>query len=69
MKKILIFTISIYQSVLSPFFGMNCRFHPTCSMYAKEAVQEKGVFVGLWLMLKRILKCHPFCHGGFDPVT
>jgi len=54
--------------LLSPFLGRNCRFYPTCSAYAKEAIVKKGIFKGLILSLWRILRCHPYSKGGFDPV-
>ncbi|MCH2410032.1 membrane protein insertion efficiency factor YidD [Myxococcota bacterium] len=57
-----------YQRVLSPYLGPNCRFIPTCSEYAKVAIMKYGAFKGLWLTAKRLLRCHPFCSGGYDPV-
>lgn len=60
--------IKIYQKLVSPNLGPNCRFQPTCSAYALEAVQAHGVFRGLWLSVKRIGKCHPLHPGGYDPV-
>ena len=54
--------------MLSPFLGKNCRFHPTCSNYMIEALKIHGLFVGLWLGMKRILRCHPWGKSGFDPV-
>jgi hypothetical protein len=57
-----------YQRALSPLLGARCRFHPTCSRYAHEAVQRFGVARGGTLALFRILRCQPFCDGGFDPV-
>ena len=60
--------IKWYQYFVSPFLLPCCRFQPTCSAYAIEAVQSHGVFRGLWLGLKRIGKCHPGRPGGFDPV-
>ena len=69
MKKAVIKVIRIYQLVLSPTLGGNCRFQPTCSQYAIDAVNEHGIFKGVFLSLKRIAKCHPFHPGGFDPVN
>ena len=69
MKKAVIKVIRIYQLVLSPTLGSNCRFQPTCSQYAIDAVNEHGIFKGVFLSLKRIAKCHPFHPGGFDPVN
>ncbi len=60
--------IKIYQKLVSPAMGPNCRFQPTCSAYALEAVQTHGVFRGGWLAAKRIGKCHPLHPGGYDPV-
>ena len=60
--------IRTYQLTLSPFFGMHCRFHPTCSAYALEAVQRFGALRGGWLALRRLGRCHPWHPGGFDPV-
>ena len=60
MTKILIFIIKIYQFFVSPFLGYRCRFFPTCSEYCIEALKTHGLFAGLKLGVKRILKCHPF---------
>lgn len=68
MKTLLIFLIRIYRMAISPFLGANCRFTPTCSAYAIEALEKKGAIKGLWLTLKRICKCHPFHPGGHDPL-
>jgi uncharacterized protein len=68
MKKILIFLIRIYQWTLSPYLGSCCRFYPTCSNYALEAIKEFGALKGSFLALKRVLKCHPFHPGGYDPI-
>jgi len=68
MRSLLIFVISCYQWVLSPFFGQNCRFHPSCSQYAKQAIAEHGVFRGAWLSIRRLSRCHPWHEGGEDPV-
>ncbi|SDF05585.1 membrane protein insertion efficiency factor YidD [Rhodospira trueperi] len=57
-----------YQLVLSPYLGQNCRFLPTCSSYAMEAIERHGVLAGGWLSLKRILRCHPWGGMGYDPV-
>ena len=68
MRSLLIGIIKLYQYLLSPLFGQNCRFHPTCSQYSVEAINEHGVFKGGYLSMRRILKCHPFNEGGLDPV-
>ena len=64
----LLFLIRAYQVTLSPFLGQHCRFTPSCSQYAAEAIRVHGPARGAWLALKRIGRCHPFCAGGFDPV-
>ena len=72
MKRIfsllLIIPIKIYQTIISPLLGPSCRFTPTCSHYAVEAIQKYGPFKGSWLSFKRILKCHPWGGSGYDPV-
>jgi putative membrane protein insertion efficiency factor len=68
MKAILLALIDAYRLLLSPFFGTQCRFYPTCSSYAREAIEVHGSLRGSWLAVKRILKCHPWHPGGVDPV-
>ena len=68
MRSVLIFLISCYKLILSPFLGNNCRFYPSCSSYAQEAIATHGVFKGSWLALRRLSKCHPWHEGGADPV-
>ena len=68
IKKFLIKTIKLYQLLLSPLLGSNCRFEPTCSQYFIEAVEINGVLKGSVMGIKRLLKCHPLHPGGFDPV-
>jgi uncharacterized protein len=68
MKFFFVLLIRIYQYTLSPLLGKCCRFYPSCSEYAQEAITHHGIFRGGVLILKRILKCHPFHPGGYDPV-
>ena len=60
--------IRIYQLTLSPYIGGQCRFYPTCSHYAAEAIRSHGPLTGSWLAMRRLSKCHPFNQGGVDPV-
>lgn len=66
--RLLTLLIRGYQYLISPFLGSNCRFYPSCSSYAIEAIRSHGPLYGSWLALKRILRCHPFSQGGIDPV-
>ena len=68
MSRLLILCIKFYQIFISPLKPPTCRFYPTCSAYAIEAIQKKGPVKGTWLAIKRIAKCHPFHPGGYDPV-
>jgi putative membrane protein insertion efficiency factor len=68
MKRVLIALIDGYRLLLSPFFGTQCRFHPTCSAYAREAIDAHGAWRGTWLAVWRILRCNPWHAGGVDPV-
>ena len=68
MGRFFIRLISIYQRLISPLVGPCCRFHPTCSEYAKEALESHGLVMGIWLTIKRLSKCHPLGGSGFDPV-
>jgi len=68
MRKILVALVRAYQYVLSPYFGHQCRFTPTCSHYAIEAIERHGALRGSWQALRRLLRCHPWHPGGFDPV-
>ena len=68
MKKVLLFLIVAYRYLISPWLGNHCRFYPTCSAYAQEAITEHGALRGLWLSIKRLSRCHPFHEGGYDPV-
>ncbi len=68
MKYLVLDFLKLYKTFLSPFLPPACRFTPTCSEYAAEAVEKYGVIRGTWLATKRILRCQPFSKGGFDPV-
>jgi putative membrane protein insertion efficiency factor len=68
MKRLLLVLIRLYQLCLSPFFGGQCRFYPTCSVYAAEAIDTHGALRGGWLAVRRLLRCHPFHAGGVDLV-
>ena len=68
MRHVLKILIRGYQLAISPLFGPRCRFYPSCSNYAMQAIDEHGALRGTWLTLKRIGRCHPFNAGGFDPV-
>lgn len=68
MGKVLIGCIRLYQRLLSPLLGRNCRFYPTCSQYAIDAIRTHGVVRGCVYAVWRILRCHPFAPGGYDPV-
>lgn len=67
-KKIILTLIKIYKRLLSPLLVPRCRFYPSCSQYCYDAVEQYGVIQGLFLGLKRLLRCHPFNNGGYDPV-
>lgn len=68
MTRAITALIRFYQVAVSPLFPKSCRFSPTCSEYTVQAVQRFGVIRGLWLGMRRIVKCHPFHPGGYDPV-
>lgn len=69
MKKVFLLLIRFYQRCISPAFPAKCRFYPTCSVYAYEAISKYGALKGGWLAFKRLLRCHPFNHGdSYDPV-
>ena len=66
--RFLVFLVRIYKRAVSPLLPSTCRFHPSCSAYSIEALKEHGAFTGIWMTLKRILRCHPLSAGGYDPV-
>ena len=68
LSKICIYLVRLYQKYISPLKGPTCRFYPPCSQYSIEAFKKYGLFKGLYLTIKRILKCHPFHPGGYDPL-
>jgi putative membrane protein insertion efficiency factor len=68
MKSILLGLIRGYRLVLSPWWGRQCRFTPSCSEYAAEAIERHGALQGCYLATRRVSRCHPWCAGGFDPV-
>jgi putative membrane protein insertion efficiency factor len=68
LRKIPIGLIKFYQKFISPMLGPTCRFHPSCSYYAIEAITKHGFIKGSWLSIRRISKCHPLHSGGYDPV-
>lgn len=68
LQYLIILLLKGYRYFISPFLGRHCRFYPTCSSYAEQALREHGIFIGSYLTLRRILRCHPWHSGGFDPV-
>jgi uncharacterized protein len=68
MKALLLSMLRGYQYAISPLFGASCRFYPSCSDYAREALERHGALKGSWLALRRVARCHPYHPGGFDPV-
>jgi putative membrane protein insertion efficiency factor len=68
MKVLILFLLRGYKRYISPWLPSSCRFEPTCSVYMYQAIEKKGVLKGLALGTRRLLRCHPFCAGGFDPV-
>jgi uncharacterized protein len=68
MRTVILALIRFYQRFISPLLGSNCRFYPTCSHYTYDAIAKFGVLQGSWLGLKRIVRCHPWNPGGYDPV-
>lgn len=68
LAMLLSLPVRFYRRVISPLKPPTCRFHPTCSSYALEALRAHGAFKGSWLTLRRLCRCHPFCEAGYDPV-
>lgn len=69
MKRVLIFLVKLYRKFISPLKGRSsCIYTPTCSLYALQALEKYGAFKGTYLAIRRVLKCHPFTIGGYDPV-
>lgn len=68
MRRVLLACIRGYRLLLSPWLGNACRFEPTCSVYALQAIERHGAAAGSYLMVRRVLRCHPWCDGGCDPV-
>jgi len=68
MRHVASFLIRLYQWTVSPFLGPTCRFYPSCSHYALQAIDQFGVLGGGWLTVKRLARCHPWHPGGYDPV-
>ena len=68
MTRALIWIVKVYQLLLSPFLGQQCRFYPTCSQYSVEALQKHGALLGSYYTLRRLVRCHPWCAGGGDPI-
>ncbi|PHX96198.1 MAG: membrane protein insertion efficiency factor YidD [Gemmatimonadetes bacterium] len=68
MRRLLVLSVRAYQVVLGPLLPSSCRYFPTCSSYAIEALERHGALRGSWLTVRRIARCHPFRPGGFDPV-
>jgi hypothetical protein len=68
MKFLVLDILGVYKAMVSPFLPPACRFEPTCSEYARDAVEKYGALRGTWLAIKRVMRCQPFCKGGHDPV-
>jgi putative membrane protein insertion efficiency factor len=68
LRQLLLWIIRAYQLLVSPWLGPRCRFYPSCSCYAHAAIEKHGAVRGAWLALRRLLRCHPFNEGGYDPV-
>ncbi|MGC1181862.1 membrane protein insertion efficiency factor YidD [Legionella sp.] len=67
-RQIMCLPIKLYQYLISPLLKPSCRYYPSCSQYAESAIKQHGMTKGLWMALKRVLRCHPWAQGGYDPV-
>ncbi len=68
VARALVGVIAVYRRAISPLFAPSCRFEPSCSLYTSDAISEFGAARGIWLGIRRLLKCHPFHPGGIDPI-
>lgn len=68
LSRLMIVLITVYRWTISPMLGNHCRFYPSCSQYSLEAIQQYGALRGAWLTIRRLLRCHPWHPGGYDPV-
>jgi putative membrane protein insertion efficiency factor len=68
MTRMMLVLIAVYKRAISPLLPRSCRFYPSCSTYAAEAIERHGALRGAWLAARRLLRCHPFHPGGYDPV-
>lgn len=68
MRRVLLSVLAVYRYAISPMLGRNCRFMPSCSEYAAEAISRHGSLRGSWLAVRRVMRCHPWNPGGYDPV-
>lgn len=68
VTRLLVGVVKAYQLILSPMLGQQCRFYPTCSQYAIEAIRKHGAFLGTYFTVRRLLRCHPWHAGGHDPI-
>lgn len=69
LQQIICLPIKLYQYLISPLLQPSCRYYPSCSHYAEGAIKHYGIGKGLWMAIKRLLRCHPWARGGYDPVV